>query len=373
MNRWIDFASALRARLPLSREGLWWLVLASAMLATGLVKSINLISFLACILVAAIFVNLILAWRQLRGVSLARELPDCVSAGSPDGWRIRLSATSGSACRGLHVTDNGLSTPVRWCVDLARNETPNFECGVEPTRRGVFALGELSVESGFPLGLANFKKTFGGSDLLHVGPRLGSVRRGALRRRLARSSPSIGTARGFAVRHPSAQTEFHGLRMFRPGDSPRWIHWKTSARRGELMVREFEEFPNDDLVLIVDPSSESSASFERMLSVAASICHEWCRQKGDRLTLLIPCVAPIRVAGPTGRSLLVEIMRVFAGLTPSDPDLAKFAEHLGEFPTPRAAHLVLSVGPSRLIEALNHASAECDIAAGDDAEFFDDL
>ena len=57
MNRWIDFASALRARLPLSREGLWWLVLASAMLATGLVKSINLISFLACILVAAILVN----------------------------------------------------------------------------------------------------------------------------------------------------------------------------------------------------------------------------------------------------------------------------------------------------------------------------
>src|SRR5262249_49364986 len=54
-------------------------------------------------------------------------------------------------------------------------------------------------------------------------------------------------------RHPTAQAEFHGLRAFRSGDSPRWIHWRTSARCGELMVREFEDVPPDHLVLVVEP------------------------------------------------------------------------------------------------------------------------
>ena len=59
----------------------------------------------------------------------------------------------------------------------------------------------------------------------------------------------MGQARTVPRRHPAAQTDFHGLRTFQPADSPRWIHWRTSARRGELMVKEFEETPTDNLIL----------------------------------------------------------------------------------------------------------------------------
>ena len=67
----------------------------------------------------------------------------------------------------------------------------------------------------------------------------------------------------------------HGLRQFRAGDSPRWIHWRTTARRGELMIREFEDMPNDHLVLIVDPGERDHPVLERLLSLAATICWDW--------------------------------------------------------------------------------------------------
>src|SRR5207245_10092424 len=78
------------------------------------------------------------------------------------------------------------------------------------------------------------------------------VHRSLLRRMLTHSSPSVGLARANPRRHPAAQSDFHGLRAFRSGDSPHWIHWRTSARLGELMVREFEETPDDNLVIILD-------------------------------------------------------------------------------------------------------------------------
>ena len=51
----------------------------------------------------------------------------------------------------------------------------------------------------------------------------------------------------------SQQEEYHGLRDYRPGDSPRWIHWRTSARRGELMVKEFEQQNEQELAILIDP------------------------------------------------------------------------------------------------------------------------
>jgi len=54
--------------------------------------------------------------------------------------------------------------------------------------------------------------------------------------------------------HPTAQAEIHGVRSYRSGDNPRLIHWRTSARRGELMVRELEDVPSDNLLVIVDPT-----------------------------------------------------------------------------------------------------------------------
>ena len=63
-------------------------------------------------------------------------------------------------------------------------------------------------------------------------------------------------------RHELARADFHGLRQYRTGDSLRWIHWRTSARRGQLMVKEYEDVPGEDLVLVFDPTGADGPAFE---------------------------------------------------------------------------------------------------------------
>ena len=87
-----------------------------------------------------------------------------------------------------------------------------------------------------------------------VLPRLGRLHRGLFRRLLWTTAADADRRRRLPRRHPAAQDQFHGLRPFRSGDNPRSVHWRTSARRGEWMVREFEDLPGDNLVLVFDPA-----------------------------------------------------------------------------------------------------------------------
>ena len=107
----------------------------------------------------------------------------------------------------------------------------------------------------------------------------------------------------FRVTKPSMihQDDLHGLRPFRPGDNPRWIHWRTTARRGQTMIREFEESAGQNLLVILEPWSENpdfpDAQLEAAISLAATICFGWCRERHDRFVLGIPGSAPQLVTG----------------------------------------------------------------------------
>jgi uncharacterized protein (DUF58 family) len=373
--RWV---TPVRRRIPLSGEGFGWLVLTAAMMATGLIKSINLITLFACVLLAAGLVNFVLARRQVVGLRVEREAPDFLLAETPNPWRLRIQQTKRRARHGLYVIDPW-PEPLIWFVDLPAAAEQTWTREIVPERRGVLTLGPVVVRSGHPFGFASWERKVSAGATVFVAPRLGQLQRGVLRRWLSRRNPAIGAIRTRPQRHPSGQMEFHGLRSFRAGDSPRLIHWRTSARRGELMVREFEEYPNDDLALIVDlarPAGADPKVFERMLSLAATIVWEWCRQKGDGLTVILAGPTPCRLSGTTGTALRADVMRALAAAQPmeqADGDAVVAA--LQHTPMTATAHLLLSVGPSALADplaaALRQALAVVDVAAGDEREFFE--
>lgn len=67
---------------------------------------------------------------------------------------------------------------------------------------------------------------------------------------------------------------FHALRPYVPGDDRRYVHWRTSARIGQLMVRQFEETRRSQLTMIHSTRADHYASddeFELAISVTASI------------------------------------------------------------------------------------------------------
>jgi uncharacterized protein (DUF58 family) len=65
--------------------------------------------------------------------------------------------------------------------------------------------------------------------------------------------------------------EYRGLRAYRPGDDPRDIHWRTTARRAELFVREYDREHGDTWWLVLDLTSPADDEGEAAVELAASL------------------------------------------------------------------------------------------------------
>jgi uncharacterized protein (DUF58 family) len=226
------------------------------------------------------------------------------------------------------------------------------------SRRCRYVCQPLRAVSGYPFGLVQRSAVIGPEEELIVLPQLGQLHRGKLRHFLGQAVPAAGWQLRCPRPQPLVPTEFHGIRPFQRGDSPRWIHWRTSARRGELMVREFEETTNDNLLLVVEPwvpAEEPGADrvLEESISLAATIVWEWCRQKDDRFTLAVAGPAPTVLTGITGRDharRMLECLAVLGGSPDSSWD--KLRDLLIPARLPAGPVLVISTRPSELTATL---------------------
>ena len=144
------------------------------------------------------------------------------------------------------------------------------------TARGRARTLTLHALSSFPFGLVRRRLSFElPCDLLGL-PRLGSL--GDLGRLEARGGAQAGRAR--RVRE---EEEFHALADWRAGMSLRRVHWRSSARRGRPLVREFEAPRSDALHVVLvtaeaREASEPGRSFERAVSLAATLCEHHLRR-----------------------------------------------------------------------------------------------
>src|SRR5690606_1690719 len=72
----------------------------------------------------------------------------------------------------------------------------------------------------------------------------------------------------------SSDVSSHALREYAPGDDRRHVHWKTSARTGTLMVRQFEETRRSHLAVVLSTNAadyDDPEEFELAVSVAGSL------------------------------------------------------------------------------------------------------
>jgi uncharacterized protein (DUF58 family) len=304
-------------RVPLTREGLLWFIVASGLLLMGLAKGINLVTLLASLLVVLVLWNWWEARRQLRPIRVARLEDEPAFAGIPFRWALRIHNAGSRTVAGINVHDGDGPQRRSWFVtELAGGAAAVLRGEITFPRRGIVDGQALTIESGHPLGLVCVRGPLKNGPSRVVFPKLGQLQRAALRRYLSRQSPSLGQSRGLPCHAPTAQAEFHGLRPYRPGDSPRHLHWRTTARRGKLMVREYEDWPNDDLTVVLEArkgaGKDDDPDLERGISLAATICWEWCRQTGDRLVLAVAGATVTIQEGVTGRRLALDLLERLA-------------------------------------------------------------
>jgi uncharacterized protein (DUF58 family) len=213
--------------------------------------------------------------------------------------------------------------------------------------------------SRFPLGLMERSFELGQIEQLIVYPRIGRLK--PRWRRSADSGEAVSDlARGQAGANDD---EFHRLREYRPGDNPRAIHWRTTARRSQLMVREYQHNRRQDLLLVVDlwlPARAQRDDLERVemaVSFAASICVDQMQAAVDSGVDLVICGRETRrMSGPAGSrsigGLLEELAVAEAG------PASGLSAVLHETTRPHLRRVLLTTRPSELLHSAIVAGAQ---------------
>lgn len=151
-------------------------------------------------------------------------------------------------------------------------------------RRGVIGIGPLSGELADPFGLARRRFEVAGATRLVVLPAIEPLP--GLPMGGGRHRPRAGEAHRTGV--GARADDFATLRSYVPGDDLRRVHWPSTARTGELLVRQDDVRWQGHVTLVLDGRQDhiDDDGFEAAVSAAASILHA-VRAAGDRMHLII--------------------------------------------------------------------------------------
>lgn len=352
--------------ISICREGWYFLVVLAFIIGGAIVREVNLLFVLAGLMVGPLLVSWRMAAVTLRDLRFTRKFPESVSAGEP--LLIELAVANERPhvdSWGLVVQDHiervgeGTFEPID--VDV---RVPHLAAGTAEReayqgsllRRGRYRLGPLTVRTRYPLGLIEGSLVEESYDDLIVSPRLGRLT-AAWRRVLQRSRSGSEQA---AHRQGSIEGEFYGIRDWQSGDSQRWVHWRTSARRNKLAVRQFELQHRPDLAIVLDlvpgqlDDEGLSPVVERAISFAATIVTDTARRSTGRIVLVIAGRELVIRSGSASTNLVKEMTEALAVAEAADyPQLAAALRESGRnVPPGTTTVLITTRGPDRLVEEL---------------------
>jgi uncharacterized protein (DUF58 family) len=151
--------------------------------------------------------------------------------------------------------------------------------------RGRYAFTNVRAVLEDPFGLERVEQPLAGEGTLLVYPRLVDLER------VFTEGVEAHQGRRLAMWRP-AGFDLHSVREYQQGDSLRKVHWPTTARRGELMVKDFDDAARDEVAVILDAAATSvvgeapDSSFESEVRAAGSMLQAHVRA-GRRAVLVV--------------------------------------------------------------------------------------
>jgi uncharacterized protein (DUF58 family) len=183
---------------------------------------------------------------------------------------------------------------------------------LERVPRGRYVVERVQATIDDPFGLARAEVELAAGGALLVYPRLV-----VLDRLFSESGAHAQDGRRLLLRRPSG-FDLHSVREYEQGESLRKVHWRTTARRGQLMVKELEDAPRDEIAVLLDADSSacSGASFDVQVRAAGSLLRAHAA-RGRRAVLAINSAAR-----PSARvsSLEGDWLAALAMLAEAQPD-----------------------------------------------------
>ncbi len=262
---------AARRRYHFGLPGMLY-ILVTLFIAVGASNSQNNLLFLAfSIAIGAGVASGLLSGAMMMGARAERSLPASAAVGAPMTIRYTLHNRSRFLPIFAVAIEEHAGTPRRraksasWTkylpapraalLHLGPGESMEIPVVVVPTRRGVAKFSGIRLVTAFPFGLVRKSITFDSRASLVVAPRSERLRRDAAANLLSRSESGLASAPTLG-----RGDEFYGVRDYVPGDSPRLISWRATARSGSLVVREHTAPTSGSLWIVLNLNAPEAAS-----------------------------------------------------------------------------------------------------------------
>ena len=220
----------------------------------------------ACLLVLAMSLAF-LPGRAILHVNVMLQ-PRRVAVGAPAAGQVNVTNISPRRMWPVRLELRVGAAVARFNLPALASNHQHDELFVVPTaRRAVVPVGPARTVRGDPLGLMRREVAWTGVTELFVHPRivgLDPIGSGLLRDLEGQSSNAVSMS----------DLAFHALRDYAAGDDRRYIHWRSSARTGQLMVRQFVDTRRIHATMVVDGDPAAYAAeeeFELALSAAGSV------------------------------------------------------------------------------------------------------
>ncbi len=299
----------------------------------------NLMILLAALVAGMFIVGAMAPLFGARHLKLRVDLPERVFATQPALINVELRNPSrwwGASGKGvrLAVEPRALRPLARHFWWIPPMGTARWSRSVVFDRRGEYYWLPPVIVNTYPFGFAEYCRVPAHQShrrRLVVYPPLGQLNTQFFEQQLGvRLTQTMTTPD-----QTSREQEFRGLREYREGDSARWIHWPTTARKGTLMVREFE-IPQHNRILLVlvpwlaEPADQAArTNVELAVSLTATALYELSRRPHTRVALLIVGEVP-QVYGHTGENpSLATALEALALVRPvAQPDFQAAADTL---------------------------------------------
>jgi len=332
--KWMFFTK----RLKVTTEGWFFLVLTIVFGVAAVNTGTNLLYLVLSMLLALMVVSGMMSELNLKGLRLARELPREVFAGEDARLKILVqnprrripsfTVDVREASGPFGAEGRPEAGPVRFIARIRPGEHRALSYTARFERRGVYLLRGFLLTTRFPFGFFTKLARANLECELVVYPRALPLRTAAVE--------ALGRAREArrARLRSFAPEEFRSLRAYRPGDNPRWIHWRSSARLGALVVKEFEPRSSNRALVLLDacaaglaleaPEAGAPSPAVRALDRGTTLCAslvEHLTRRGERPEIAIVRGDEVtRFGQESGARAGIAVLDSLARLTPTADD-----------------------------------------------------
>ena len=257
-----------------------------------------------------------LSERVLRHLEIRRRTPRGVTVEKP--LRITYYVTNRKRwfpTLAVYLIETGLPEPA-FIGRVGAGESVTVRSENHFVQRGVYPLETLTLSTSFPFGLFTKERDVPLPGELVIWPRSD--------RPVRLSTPPGGRGRpeflDSSEGAPAARGEYRGLREYRVGDDPRDIHWRTTAKIGTPVTREYDQDANETIRICLDTRGEPGKAAEAAIEVAAAVAARAYRR--GRPFGITTCTSDLDSGGGSGQFERVLDLLARVDFDPSAPHLA---------------------------------------------------